>query len=388
MLHPPIPLRLAAVLLACLRLSAGVRGQEAGVSWRTVGPGVEHAQLTRGTAGPEGATGPWIINLLRVNLPAVDIDIVRALDEGVGVETVSSLAARHGALAAVNGGFFQTTGTYRGNPAGLLQINGTMLSEPDRAHAAMGLVRTTDGTRVIIGEVATEATVTIAGRRRQLSGLNRPRGVDEIILFTPEFHRTTLTGPEGVEVVVRRGTIESVHDGAGSSPIPPDGLVLSARGAGRQWLLEHARPGGPVETSIRLRPVNPGTQDLWSRADDIVSAGPAIVAAGQVVPITRPAQARPQPSDDRPPRTAVGVLADGRVLFATVDGRRPPISIGMTFEELGRLMIEFGATDAMNLDGGGSTTMVVEGRVVNTPSDAAGERPVSDAIIIRARPRR
>ena len=87
----------------------------------------------------------------------------------------------------------------------------------------------------------------------------------------------------------------------------------------------------------------------------------------------------------RHPRTALGVRADGRIVLAVVDGRQPKISVGMTIPELSALMAEWGCREAINLDGGGSATMVAGGRIVNHPSDAAGERPVSDALLVRAR---
>ncbi len=69
-----------------------------------------------------------------------------------------------------------------------------------------------------------------------------------------------------------------------------------------------------------------------------------------------------------------------------VDGRQPGVSVGMTLPGLAELLLEFGAVEAINLDGGGSTTMVVKGKIVNKPSDQTGERPVSDAILIYPRP--
>jgi exopolysaccharide biosynthesis protein len=93
-------------------------------------------------------------------------------------------------------------------------------------------------------------------------------------------------------------------------------------------------------------------------------------------------------STDLHPRTAVAALADGRVLLLTADGRRPPERVGLALEDLAKLLIEMGAVEAINLDGGGSTTMVVKGAVVNFPSDATGERPVSDAIVVRPLPGR
>ena len=71
--------------------------------------------------------------------------------------------------------------------------------------------------------------------------------------------------------------------------------------------------------------------------------------------------------------------------MVTVDGRQPGVSVGMTLQELAEYLLSLGATDAMNLDGGGSTTMFLDGRVVNTPSDKEGERKVSDAILVTLR---
>jgi hypothetical protein len=93
------------------------------------------------------------------------------------------------------------------------------------------------------------------------------------------------------------------------------------------------------------------------------------------------------------PRTAVGVTADGGLLLVTVDGRQPGYSVGTTLRETAELLRALGAADALNLDGGGSTTMVVRGadgalRVANRPSDAAGERPVANALAVSSCPGR
>jgi exopolysaccharide biosynthesis protein len=83
----------------------------------------------------------------------------------------------------------------------------------------------------------------------------------------------------------------------------------------------------------------------------------------------------------RAPRTAIGITADQRLLLVTVNGRQPHISVGMTLDELANLLIELGALEAMNLDGGGSTTMTVRNLVLNLPSDGK-ERAVSNAIVV------
>ena len=76
------------------------------------------------------------------------------------------------------------------------------------------------------------------------------------------------------------------------------------------------------------------------------------------------------------------MTTDGRLLLVTVDGRRPGYSVGMTPIQFARLFRHLGATRALNLDGGGSTTMVVDGEIVNRPSDPDGERAVSSAVLV------
>ncbi len=78
-------------------------------------------------------------------------------------------------------------------------------------------------------------------------------------------------------------------------------------------------------------------------------------------------------------------MKDGKFLMVTVDGRQPGVSVGMNLQELAEYLLSLGAIDAMNLDGGGSTTMFLGGKVVNTPSDKEGERKVGDALLVTLR---
>ena len=78
----------------------------------------------------------------------------------------------------------------------------------------------------------------------------------------------------------------------------------------------------------------------------------------------------------------IGTAADGTIWLVTVDGRQPEVSVGMSLVELRSLARRLGLVNALNLDGGGSTTMWVQGQVVNKPSDATGPRKVSDALLV------
>ena len=74
---------------------------------------------------------------------------------------------------------------------------------------------------------------------------------------------------------------------------------------------------------------------------------------------------------------------DGQLLLVAVDGRQPGYSVGASFIESAKIMRSLGAAEAVNLDGGGSTTLTVGAAVMNQPSDPTGERPIADAIVIR-----
>ena len=122
----------------------------------------------------------------------------------------------------------------------------------------------------------------------------------------------------------------------------------------------------------------------WERyiaAEDIVTTGPLLLIGGQAEPVVAD-----KFNTNRHPRTAVGRRPDGTVLLVVADGRNAQAA-GLSMSELQQVMAALGCRDAVNLDGGGSTTMVVRGQVVNHPSDnkqfdPAGERVVANAIVV------
>ena len=118
---------------SAVRLTESLKFQE-------IEPGIEYGQTSRGHASTDELTGPWLINAVRVDLSRARLKIVHALDEGVRLKTVSSLATRYHAPAAINGGYFRTAGTYRGDSIGLLLLDGKLISEPYRERAAFGLI--------------------------------------------------------------------------------------------------------------------------------------------------------------------------------------------------------------------------------------------------------
>jgi hypothetical protein len=261
-------------------------------------------------------------------------------------------------------------------------MNGRLLSEPDRGRAAVGFYFADGATRAVVGRLSFHGEVRFGdGPALLLDGINRSRQESEIVLFTPEFHRTTLTPPGGAEIVVERGRIVEVREGVGSSLIPPSGVVVSVGGERFAPIRPSVRPGEPVSVDTRLVSLLPDPDGEWDRTRDIVSAGPLLLWKGKRIEEPEKESISEVFVLARHPRTAAGVRADGTLVFVTVDGRQPETSVGMSIPELTDLMLELGCVSAMNLDGGGSTTMVIDGQVVNTPSGASPRRN-GDAIIM------
>jgi hypothetical protein len=367
--------------IAEAQTSGGLRFTES-LKFQEISPGIEHGQISSARASKDELTDPWFINALRIDLTRARLKIVHALDEGVGLETVSSLAARHGAVAATNGGYFRVAGTYRGDSVGLLVIDRDLISEPNNERAEFGLIDRGDKTEIVFGHLKFTAELRVGSLKHTVQGLNRPLSPDELIIFTPRFHRTTLTNPEGIEVVVRRNRIVSIADLKGSSEVPPDGYVISAVGKSREWIKANIRKGSKINFSWRLTSADPDEPTDWMRADSMLGGGPQLIKAGKVDITDKKEKMSPTFRADRHPRTAIAKLASGHLLLITVDGRQPGVSAGMSLNMLAELLLEFGAVEAINLDGGGSTAMVVRNKVVNRPSDQTGERPVSDAILV------
>ena len=351
--------------------------------FQTVKDGIEYLPIEQ-----KQGDDVWSINLLRIDLTKADIQVMRAMDTAIGLETTSSLAQRYGAVAAINGGYFRTSGTYRGDSVGVLQVDGKILSETNNNRAAVGFIRTKNQTEIIFGHLKFEGFIeTVKKEKFVLNGINAPRADNQLILYTPEFTRTTLTDKSGVEVVVKNNRVVSINDKTGSSRIPENGFILSAMGTARDWILKKLKVGMQIKIHTQLISIEENSKfkiqnSKLQMAEDIVGGGPQLIRDGKIEITLEQEKITESFSTTRHPRTAIAKLKDGKVLLLTVDGRQPNHSVGMSLNELANLLLEFGAVEAINLDGGGSTTMVIENKVVNKPSDQTGERPVSDALLV------
>ena len=349
--------------------------------FKTVQDGIEYAEVTRGTK-----EAPIHINLLKLDLKKVRLDVVHALDAAIGLEKTSSIASRHGAFAAINAGFFKMEGLYKGDAAGVLQIDRMLLSESYGNRTALFIDNNLSGKTDVFIEKLNVIDLVSVDKTEFEVGVNRKRGENDLVRFTQVFHQTTLTDPNGVEFIVRNKKVTKIIDGKGSSKIPQDGYVLSASGTKRDELLKLLKVGIKLDWYVKS---DSGTSNLrsyaFNQSEDIVAGVPQLIKDSKIAITWQEEKIGKDFVETRHPRTAVAKLKDGKFLMVTVDGRQAGFSVGMNLNELAEFLLEFGATDAMNLDGGGSTTMFLDGKLMNKPSDKEGERSVSDAILVTLR---
>jgi Phosphodiester glycosidase len=351
--------------------------------------------------------GPWRVNVLAIGGGELAGRVGGVLSNRrvLGLERPSTMARRTRAVAGINGGFFAVDG----DPVGTLALQGRVVSEPVDGRSALLVPADPVGTPSI-APLGFEASVSAGGGERLVDGVDRRRGsipacggrggdrpterpnsaltctdASELVLYS-RLYGGVRPGT-GVEALVRDGVVESV--GRPATAAAPDGAwLLSGNGAAGRFLADRLVPGEPAEVDLAL---TAGAKSLELPAQALVTGGgPRLLTRGRTTVRARPEGFAPLEAPSfygsfvasRQPRTLAGVKSDGTLLLVTVDGRGPGWSAGVTLAEAARVMRSLGARDALNLDGGGSTAMVVRGEVVNRPSDLSGERAVSDGIFV------
>ncbi|MDR3592277.1 MAG: phosphodiester glycosidase family protein [Negativicutes bacterium] len=334
-------------------------------SEEVIRPGIKRISWLRSQA-----FGPVQANILSIDLKQGFI-LRPVLSNGAinGIESVAAMSFRSKAVAAVNGSYFAPSGEI----IGLLKIDGQIVSTPTLPRSAVGIMP--DG-RMIIDQVAYQGSVTMAdGKAIDIDGVNRERGPNELILYNGAYGPRTGTNGYGVEYLLREdGTILSISQG--NTALGPGMTVLSAHGEAAKTL-RGLKVGDFVVVNETLGPV-------WDTTLHALGAGPMLVKDGSIYLTTKTEEFGSDVAGGRAPRTALGLTKEGNLLLVVVDGRQAT-SAGLTLLELAMLMQELGAVDALNLDGGGSSEMVIANKVINKPSDGH-ERLVGDALAVIAAP--
>jgi hypothetical protein len=297
----------------------------------------------------------------------------------LGRERVTSMqrsVSTSATVVGVNGDLFAWAD---GRPSGMLMRSGILESPPHADRSSVGIAG--DGT-LRVERIAFAGIWRGTGQRRPLR-LNQPPAANGVSIFTPSWGPATPAGAGVVEAVLTPfppaapntdhfGTVVQIGETSGGTRIPPNGAVIVARGTGAARLAAEAPLGTSVFVRFALTPD-------WAGVPDALGGGPILVRNGKPVFRANEAFTLDQ-TGHRHPRSAVGQLANGRIILVAVDGRQRGYSVGMTSFELALLMVRLGAVSASGLDGGGSTTMAFEGTLLNRPSDPAGERAVAESL--------
>lgn len=350
-------------------------------------PGVELVQ-TMLTAGDPG--GPLLVHAVVVDPRVPGVRMEAALgggtveEAGGGREVVQRMVTRTGAVAGVNAAFFSFDA---GDPLGLHIHRGEIVSEPWPGRPAIGFRE--DGSAVMGSPQFTATLQTGELEPVAIAGVNRRCGANEFVVYAPIYGSRTEDAPVTAALVrvsgqkVKagasvKGTVATVSEMQTIAP-PENHLVVAGKGTAAEWLKASLKPGCELTLSFSL---TENGKD-WSTVVEAASGMPSLLSGGRPTGDTSGGESFAR---TRHPRTAAGVTADGRYLLVVVDGRQA-LSRGASLAELTDIMKGLGAVEAMNLDGGGSSTLSVRGLVVNSPSDGAARR-VSDGLVVMTPPRR
>jgi hypothetical protein len=334
--------------------------------------------------------GPIAVAALRLHPERARLTSALSNDEVLKAETVAGMAGRLGAVAAVNGGFFNRN---NGEPTGLLKVAGDLVSDTGLPRGVVVIHAPPFGsTELAFDQLAAKVTMTFRAGGREwtvpIDGVDTTRARGKLMVYTPSYHADTDTAPTGTEWVLDGAPlrVRDVRMNFGHTKIPPKGAVLSYGGTTLPEALSALVEGVAVTFDVRWKSAHGLTDATLDEAAHIVNGAGLLRINGRSLDDWRVEGLNVDTfTRARHPRTIVGVDREGFIWLATIDGRQPNYSIGMTFDDLQRLCDRIGLVSALNLDGGGSTTMVVKGQVMNKPSDPAGARPVSDAILVTLR---
>ncbi|MBQ3054767.1 MAG: phosphodiester glycosidase family protein [Oscillospiraceae bacterium] len=347
-----------------------------------VAPGAQYTQVSFTTP-----KGPQVAHMIEFHTNNQGLKLRAGLSNGYiyGTQTVLGMADALDkqypgqVIAAVNADFFNFG---EGVPFGIMIDGGELLTTPPNYYRA--LVIKSDGTAKILDHGSMmNRILDLRGSLQQLTGVNIPHSeANSLVLYNHRYAASTKSSADSVEVVckVLSGEfrdeetlslrVSEVRTVSGNTPLSEGNVVLSGVGSYKD-LLASLQVG--EEFTVRFAFV-----EAWKDTEFAVAGNQILLKDGVVQNISDGANA---------PRTVVGLKADGSMVLLTLDGRQSSYSAGGTYKNVATVLRDLGCVDAMNLDGGGSTTFVLRPigefgrRVVNRPSDGSARR-VANAIVL------
>ena len=329
-------------------------------------------------------SSPIIIHTLELDptSPYILIGTVLAGDSLFGREVLSSMVNRTNAIAGINGDFFDPP---TGIIVNLMVRNGELIKFPINR----GVFAITRDNKPIISQFTCSITINTSLGNIPLTGLNTSRGGDDAILFTKVFGENTIISSKafaGIDIELLNfsnplppngsitATVGNIYYGALSSPIPENGGILSLGGKAISYF-PYIKQGDTVRITTQL---NPSLNIVQA-----VGGGAILLKDGDIVfGKTGEDPLPPEVTQKQNPLTIIALDGTGKIDMIVIDGRSQQ-SKGMTYIEVANYLKNLGMKEAITLDGGGSSEMIVKNNIVNSPSDGR-ERPIGNAIILKA----
>lgn len=363
------------------------------VKEREIHPGVIHITEFK-------SDGPYLINVLKVNLrqQGLALEAEKGQDYLFGGEKVSQIAQRENrpgniVIAGINGDFWRTDFI----PIGPFVDDGIIFKSHHIEVPRAVFMLDSEMTPYIgvikmkmVLEIDKETTCPIDvinanGEAKELLAEQK-----DLFLFTPAFGNATrtsaddrtevilenLAGGEFIPNSICRARVLEIRKDAGNTTFSKQQLVLSGTGKAKEFLEQSLHPGKEVKIKVT---VSETTKPIVL----MIGGGPILLQKGEIKIDNKEEGIGEAFVTDKHPRTAIGYSQDKNTIFLyTIDGRQPGLSIGADLYQVAEYLRQLGAYEAMNLDGGGSTTMWVRGELVNKPSDRTGERTVTNALLL------
>ena len=335
-----------------------IKAKYKGYVINNVDTGIKHIKMVKYYNGK-----PVKINVVEMNNKVATNYEVKPAIASVTLpnkRTVRNIAQRTNSIVAINGGFFKPQ---TGVPLGTLMIDKKIYTGPIYDRVALGIFN--EGYDV--GRVQLDGKIIGNNQEIKIDNINQPRMLSSYILaYTRDWGKYAPASPQyGVQLQIVGNKITAAS--ANPLSIPENGYVL----VGPKSKLGKLFGAEYVDVQIKTNP-------KWENVKHIISGGPYLVKDNQIF-IDMTAQ-KLQSIGGRNPRTAIGYTKDNDLILVAVDGREGS-SVGLTLVELANLMKSFGCTNAINLDGGGSTVMYIKGQIVNHPHQPGGIA-LSNALVI------
>lgn len=348
-----------------------------------VAPGVWHLKLQEPKV-------PWLVNVLIADLknPYLKIESIKGNDALGSLEKTTSMALRnsqdgHYVVGAINADYWSSN-----NPTGPQIVKGEVVKNT----GARSTLSFDDKGAPAINRLVFSGTVITDSGVNSINGVNKTRETNQLILYNKFFGASTGANEYGSDAVLRnidpwivndtiRLVVENKFQGVANVSIPSGNIVLSGHGTSQTFINDKIYIGDTIKLILRFAPLVNRIMELVGGSPKIVSEGVNYVDQGYID------ENGPSHTYQREPRTGAGFSQDSSLLYLFVADGRQQGSLGMTLHELADLMLKMGVHYGMNLDGGGSSTMVVHHSIVNAPSDGTERNVVNSLQIISSAPK-